>query len=433
MSILVLSVSHRTASMSTLAELALDPAGTAKLTHALTGSEHLDEVVVLSTCNRTEIYAAVTRFHAGLDDLTRQLSLLTGVGVTALTDACAVYYDEGAVGHTFNVAAGLDSLVIGESQILGQVRSALTRCQHEGTVGTILNGLFQQAIRVGKRVQSETGIGGTGRSLVSAALDRLAAAVGPIVNREVLVLGAGSIAALAAHTAADLGAQVTCVNRTNAKADRLAARVGGQSRPWADRAGALRAAEIVIACTGARAAAIGSDDLGLSGIAVGQDPSRTRLLGVIDLALPADVDPAVGSFATLVNLDTLLAADDVNRGLGDEIEQAHALVRGEVADFLAARRAAQVTPTVVALRSMASEVTAAELTRLDAKLPDLSEHERDEVTKTVRRVVDKLLHSPTVRVQQYADAEVDYAAALRELFALDPQTIARVIDPPVTP
>lgn len=429
MSILVLSVSHKTTSMGTLAQLVLDQDAASKLGHALTRSEHVDEVVVLSTCNRTEVHASVSRFHAGLDDLSRQVAQATGLSVAALHDACAVYFDEGAVAHTFNLAAGLDSMVVGESQVLGQVRQALSRSQHDGTVGTVLNALFQQAIRVGKRVQTETGIGRAGRSLVGAALDRLTAQVGPLAGLRVLVLGAGAMATLAAHTTAEAGAYVTCVNRTAAKAIRLAARIGGAVRPWAERADALTHSDVVIACTGALGTLVCRADL-----------EGTPVRGLVDLALPADVDPDVAQELPLINLAGLLdvargsesgsAGPDADADYSQEISAAKAVVASEVGDFLAARRAAQVTPTVVALRSLAADVTAKELDRLDAKLPDLTGREREEVAKTVRRVVDKLLHAPTVRVQQFAeDSEVDYAAALRELFALDPQAVAAMISP----
>lgn len=420
MSILVLSVSHKTTAMSTLSRMVLDPAGASKLGHALARTDYLDEVVVLSTCNRTEVHAGVSRFHGGLADLSREVAAATGLGVAELHDACSVYYDEAAVAHTFSVAAGLDSMVVGESQVLGQVRSALTRSQHDGTVGTVLNALFQQAMRVGKRVQAETGIGRAGRSLVGAALDRLTAQIGPLAGRTVLVLGAGSMAALAGHTLADAEADVVIANRTAHKAERLAERIGATTTAWALRRQAMREADVVVACTGARGLLIEPNDL-----------AGSRVRGVVDLALPADVDPALAEHLPLVNLEALLdAAHDPDAGYAAEIEAARGIVAAEVADFLASRRAARVAPTVVALRSMAAEVTAAELARLETKLPGLTERERAEIGKTVHRVADKLLHAPTVRVQQIRDdSEVDYAAALRELFALDPKAISAVITP----
>ncbi len=422
MSILVVSVSHKSTSVGMLAQLAMDAPSSAKLADQLLTSEHIDEAVVLSTCNRTELYVSVGRFHAGLDDATSSLAQFTGIAVADLRAMCAVYFDEGAVAHTFSVAAGLDSVVVGENQILGQVKAALTLCQTHGTVGTVLNSLFQQALRVGKRVQTETGIGSAGRSLVTAAYQVLTAERGELAGRRVLVVGAGAMAGLAARTAAAAGAHVSCVNRTLERAERLARAVDGVAVPLSELDTALGRTDIVVTCTGARSMNITAAQL-----------TGTPVVGVVDLALPADVSPEVATLGiSLVNLDRLVAGQ-LDTASSAEVEDARRLVREEVADFLGLRRSAQVAPTVIALRSMASEVMAGEMKRLDARLPSLDDHERTEVQRTMRRIVDKLLHAPTVRVQELAadpDA-VDYAAALRELFALDPQTIAAVLSPEV--
>lgn len=422
MSVLAVSVSHSTTSVDVLARVAMDAVTATKLAQAMTASDHVDEAVVLSTCNRTEMYASVSRFHAGLDDVTAALSSVSGVAVADLRQMCAVYFDEGAVAHTFAVAAGLDSMVVGENQILGQVKAALTACQTHGTVGTVLNALFQQALRVGKRVHTETEIGSAGRSLVTAAYELLESDLGPIAGRRLLVLGAGSMASLAARTAAAGGAQVTCVNRTYERARRLAESLGAQARPLSELSEALRDADLVVACTGARDVYLDAEQL-----------RGSPVLGIVDLALPADVCDDVADLGmVLVNLARLVA-DQPDHASRAEVEAARSLVSGEVNDFLGLRRAAQVAPTVVALRTMASEVVSAELARLDGRAPDLTPREREEVHRAVRRVVDKLLHQPTVRVQELsADPEsVDYAAALRELFALDPQAVAAVMSPDV--
>ena len=418
MSILALSVSHKTAPVDVLARFALDPTASTKLVDALLASEHIDEVIALSTCNRTEIYAAVSRFHGALDDVSTTLADFAGVSIPELQAVCAVYFDEGAVAHTFSVASGLDSVVVGESQVLGQVKAALTHCQALGSVGTVLNTLFQSAIRVAKRVHSETGVGSAGRSLVTAAYEVLARSRGDLAGQRLFVVGAGAMASLAVRTAAEAGAAVTCANRTLTRAQRLAAAVGGAAVELSELPKALRETDVLVTCTGAKAVAITSADL-----------TDTPVSGVVDLALPADVDPAVADLGIeLVNLERLVA-EQSDSGPGAEVEFARDLVRQEVANFLGVRRSAQVAPTVVALRSMASGVVAAELARLDGKLPDLGARERAEVQRTVSRIVDKLLHQPTVRVQELAadpDA-LDYAAALRELFALHPQSVAAVM------
>lgn len=423
MSILAVGVSHKTTSIERLSRLALDAPTAAKLADALVAAEHVDEALVLSTCNRTEVYASVARFHGGLDEVTAELSAVAGIEVAELRDECAVYFDEGAVAHAFAVAAGLESMVVGESQILGQLRLALTSAQRHGTAGSTLNALFQQALRVGKRVQTETTIGSAGRSLVTAAYDLLEADHGSLAGARLVVLGAGTMAGLAARTAAAQGARLTIVNRTHAKAERLAEAVGGTSVALADLDRALADADVLLTCTGGRDLRLDADRL-----------AGTDLRAVIDLAVPADLDPSVAASGIAV-IDIARLGDRLRGSAVDGAEAARELVQTEVADFLGSRRAAQVAPTVVALRSMATEVMAAELARLDAKLPDLAERERVEIHRSVRRVVDKLMHAPTVRVQALASGgeTVDYAAVLRELFALDPETVNAVMKPEVGP
>ena len=252
----------------------------------------------------------------------------------------------------------------------------------------------------------------------------LAEQLGGLDGQRILVVGAGAMAGLAARTAAADGASVICANRTLSRAERLAEAVGGKAVALTELAQALAETDVLVTCTGARTLTIGVDDL-----------AGTPVRGVVDLALPADVAPQVVEHGIcLVNLDRLVT-EQPDAASAQEIEDARVLVREEVADFLGLRRAAQVAPTVVALRSMASEVVASELRRLDARLPLLDDHEREQIQRSMRRIVDKLLHAPTVRVQELSaepDA-VDYAAALRELFALDPQTVAAVMSPEVGP
>src|SRR4029453_13156619 len=193
MSILVVSVSHKSTSVSHLGRLALESPASAKLAPHLVDSDHIDKALVLSTCNRAELYASVPRFHGALDDATQALADVAGLRPGELRSLCAVFFDEGAVAHTFSVASGLDSLVVGESQILGQVKSALVSSQTHQTVGTVLNSLFQQAIRVGKRVHTETGIGAAGRSLVTAAYGILSEELGDLTGRRVVVLRVGAM------------------------------------------------------------------------------------------------------------------------------------------------------------------------------------------------------------------------------------------------
>jgi len=426
MSVLVVGISHKTAPVALLERVALDSDGVNKLLGDVIACEHVTEATVIATCNRLEIYADVDRFHGSVEDVSRMLVDRAGDSTEAILPHLYVHYDDGAVSHLFHVAAGLDSLALGEGQILGQTRNALRRGQEQGTVGPALNVLFQQALRVGKRSRAETDIDQAAPSLVSAALARVEGPIGGVAGKRVLVLGAGSMAGLATSTVSRLGAgEITVVNRTATNASRLAREYSARAVPLADLPTELGRADLVIACTGA------------SGLLVTEHAVRDarqgrgdeQPLAVIDLALPHDVEPAVGDLpgVTLVSLADL--ADQLrDSDAGQEVDGVRAIVGQEVTAFLAARRQEGVTPTVVALRTMATAVVEAEMERLAARLPDLDEDSRAEVLQSVRRVADKLLHQPTVRVKELANetGAVSYAAALAELFSLDPEAVDAV-------
>ena len=423
MSVLVVGVSHRSAPVPVLERLALDSDGVTKLVADVLESAHVSEATVVSTCNRIEIYADVDRFHGSVDDLSAMLVSRSGESPSDVLPHLYVHFDEGAVAHLFAVAAGLDSMVVGESQILGQVREALRRGQDTGTVGSALNALFQQALRVGKRAHAETDIDRAGQSLLTVALDRISP---DLAGRQVLVVGAGSMAGLAVATTARRGAaRVVVANRTPERAQRLAATTGGRGVDLSALPSEIAEADLVVSCTGATGMVLGPDVFTDRG---------DRPVDVLDLALPHDVDPAVGEIPG-VRLTGLadLARTLENSDAAVDIDSVRRIVAEEVAAFDAARRAAQVTPTVVALRSLATDVVDAEMRRLTGRVPDLTPAARAEVEQTVRRVADKLLHSPTVRIKELAQqaGAVSYTDALAELFALDPEAVNAVTRPEV--
>ena len=418
MSVLVVGISHKSAPVELLERLVLDPDATVKLIADVVAGEHVTEATAIVTCNRLEVYAEVDRFHGSVEDLSGLLVARAEQSTEALLPHLYVHYDEGAVSHLFQVAAGLDSMVVGEGQILGQTRDALRLGQEHGTVGPALNTLFQQALRVGKRAHAETDIDRAAPSLVSAALERSTV---PVAGARALVIGAGAMASLAAaHLARGGAASITVLNRTSASAERLAAEYGASSAPLSALADELPHADLVVSCTGA------PEPLVRLGDVVTARAGDDRPLSVIDLALPHDVDPSVADLPG-VGLISLAGLADELRGLeaAAGVEDVRTIVAQEIAAFLAVRRQASVTPTVVALRSMATNVVDAEMERLAARLPALDEATRAEVLQTVRRVADKLLHEPTVRVKELADAEpaVSYTAALAELFRLDPEAV----------
>ena len=426
MSVLVVGVSHNSAPVALLERVAPEADAVPKLVQSVAACEHVTEATVIATCNRVEIYADVDRFHGSVEELSRLLVERSGEATEAMLPHLYVHYDDGAVSHLFQVAAGLDSMAVGEGQILGQTRDALRLGQELGTVGPALNVLFQQALRVGKRSRAETDIDSAAPTLVGAALDRAARLGGDVAGRRVAVVGAGAMAGLATATVSRRGAaEVVVVNRTPERADRLAAEYAGRSAALADLPAVLTEADVVIACAGA------------AGLLVSRgmvEAARTddRPMFFVDLALPHDVDPAVTELPGVSRLDLVdLAAELESSDAGREVAEVRRIVTEEVAAFLAARRSASVTPTVVALRSMATSVVEAEMARLDQRLPDLTPEARAEVLRAVRRVADKLLHEPTVRVKELANetGAVSYAAALAELFALDPDAVEAVTRP----
>ncbi|WP_436698994.1 glutamyl-tRNA reductase [Nocardioides sp. BYT-33-1] len=428
MSVLVVGISHNSAPVALLERVALDHDGVQKLIADAASCEHVSEATVIATCNRLEIYTEVERFHGSIEQISRLLVDRAGESTEAMLPHLYVHYDDGAISHLFQVAAGLDSMAVGEGQILGQTREALRRGQELGTVGPALNLLFQQALRVGKRTRAETEIDQVAPTLVSAALDETAGVVGPVEGKHVVVVGAGAMAGLATATASRLGAgRLSIVNRSVDRAVRLAVQYSGEAVRLADLGDELARADIVISCTGSSGTII---DRAL----VERVRDTERPVALIDLALPHDIAPDVADLpgVRLVGLAEL--AELLHGGVtGREVQEVRRILGEEVTAFLAARRQASVTPTVVALRSMATNVVDAEMTRLEGRLPQLDDATRDEIRQTVRRVADKLLHEPTVRVKELANEQgaVSYAAALAELFALDPDAVDAVTRPVV--
>ncbi|MFJ8195031.1 glutamyl-tRNA reductase [Streptomyces sp. NPDC096094] len=568
MSLLVVGLSHRSAPVSVLERASLSADAQLKLLQDTVAAEPATEAAVLATCNRIELYADVDKFHAGVAELSTLLAQHSGVGLEELTPYLYVHYEDRAVHHLFSVACGLDSMVVGEGQILGQIKDSLARAQDLHTAGRLLNDLFQQALRVGKRAHSETGIDRAGQSLVTFGLEQLSA--GADVQRwargkKALVIGAGSMSSLAAATLARAGvAEIVVANRTFERAERLALLLEDQygqrltegddtdvlarAVPMDSVPVELTRADVAVSCTGATGIVLTADavaatvegrtgaaaaglgeahseaDAGVGAVReaaetplpgagtdencpldlssvptgfsvmgeaavagmdaatleqhgawaaggavadrpretgrpgaeadaelitalaataarVGRIPERRRpepvaevprpqpVLFLLDLAMPRDIDAAVHRLAgvRLVDIESLADAS-ADAPMAADVDMVRRIVADEVAAFGAAQRAAHITPTVVALRSMAADVVAGEIARLEGRLPGLDDKHRAEITQTVKRVVDKLLHAPTVRVKQLAaePGGAGYADALRTLFDLDQETVASV-------
>ena len=443
MSVLVVGLSHKSAPVATLERAAVSGDTLTKLLRDVVQAEPVAEAFVVSTCNRVEVYAEVDRFHAGVTAICELLARHCGMPPHELTPHLYVHYEDRAVSHLLAVAAGLDSMVVGEDQILGQVRSAVKLAAEHGTAGRVLGELGQLALHTGKRARAETGIGLAGLSLLSAAVELAAARLGPVgpapgspdalAGRDVLIVGAGSMSALAAATAARSGAaSIVVANRTREHAERLAASVSTtvtKIAGLADLPAALAAADILISCTGAAGQVI-TRDMVSAALTARQAPDPSTPLVILDLAMPRDVEPAAASLpgVVLIGMDQL--SEHATAIRDDDVAAVRVILEAELAAYQSAIDAARVAPTVVALRAKAAKVVDAELVRLAGRLSadGLSGHAMDEIAQTVRRVVDKLLHAPTVRVKELAGSPggEEYAAALRVLFDLDPRAVEAV-------
>jgi len=426
-SVLVVGLSHRSAPVELLERAAINADHVPKALYELLQGDNVVEALVLSTCNRVEVYAHVTRFHGGVQEVSDLLARLSGVPLDELSDSLYVHYEERAVQHLFAVASGLDSMVVGEGQILGQIRNAFRVAQDEGAVARVLGELFRHSLRVGKRVRTETEIGRAGASLVGVGLRIAEAALGTLgAHTNALIVGAGAMGALAGATLKREGVErIVVANRTADRAERLADTLGGTAVSLDSLEDAIRDADVLVSSTGATGVVIEHECVRRA------VEGRDRPLFVLDLALPRDIDPRVREIPNvrLADLDALRAVLDTEP-TGADLDECRRIVADEVGVFLGWQRAMRVAPTVVALRAKADAVIVAELERLASRVA-LDGRDRAEVESSVRRVVEKLLHAPTVRVKELAEAPGGdhYAEALRELFGLDPQVPEAVIAP----
>ncbi|WBB79051.1 glutamyl-tRNA reductase [Micromonospora sp. WMMD882] len=436
MKLLAVGASYRTAPVAVLEQLAVAPADLTRTLDRLVSQPYVREAVIVSTCNRVEVYAAVTGFHGGLGDICAVFAEQAGTTPAALANHLYVHFDAAAVDHVFRVAAGLDSMVVGEAQILGQLRDAYHWAAGADTTGRLLHELMQQALRVGKRAHAETGIDRAGQSVVSTALGLAAERLdGALAGRPALVVGAGAMGALGLATLSRLGAGPLAVtNRGADRAVRLAESYGASALPLAELTRALSTVDIVVAATAATEPVLTREVVSR---ALAARPADRGPLVLLDLAVPRDVEAGVAELpgVEVIDIDRM-AAVLAGGPAATDAAAVDRIVTAEVESFLTWLRGADVAPTVAALRGRADDVVAAELGRLAQRRPDLTDEQRAEVARTVHRVVQRLLHQPTVKVRQLA-AEPggdQYAALLRELFDLQvPQTSPVDTVPDITP
>jgi glutamyl-tRNA reductase len=431
--VFVVGANYRSAPLELLERLAIDADRRPKALAGLLDLEHVHEAVVVSTCNRVEVYVAISRFHGAAADARRFLADFNGLDLGELTDHLYDYYEERAVQHLFAVAAGVDSMVVGEAQILGQVRQAFQAAQAERSAGPVLSALFARAIKVGRRARRETGIGAGLASTVTVGLRVATGQLDGLAGRRVLLVGAGGLARLAGRALREAGAgELVVANRTMATGTALARALGGRAVPLDAVAGELAAADLVVAATAGTtptvtaetvAAAMATRERAGPFRSPGR-PGPSGPLVVLDLGVPRDVEPAVRDLpgVVLADLDALRAVLETDEGPRREVERVRALIGQETAAFMGGQREARLAPTIRVLRARAEQVRQRELAKASTRLADLDAGQRAAVEAVTRGLVNKLLHDPMVRGKTLAarpDGDL-YVTALRELYGLDP-------------
>ena len=404
MSVLVLGLNYRTAPISLLERLAVPSEQLPKALASLSSREDVSEAVVLSTCNRVEVYAHVSRYHGGMADLRNFFSEWSGVPPEDFSGLAYDYYDGRAATHLFAVTSGLDSMVVGERQIQLQVKRAFRDAEDEGACGRVLQSLFRRALRVGKRARTETGISAGASSMVDVGLDAAVEVLGDLSGRTALIVGAGKMGGMAAARLQSRAGRILVANRSPEKRERLAAKVGGDELDLADLSAGVGLADFVMASTGAPQPVIDREM-----VATAMRDRADRPLVLLDLAVPRDVDAT-------------RAGTHPGR-TGEEVAKARALVEEEARAFAAWTRTVRVEPTISALRARAEGIRAAEVERLVGRLGQLDEKQRAAVDQLTRGIVNTLLHEPSVRLKEIADRRGGelYAQTLRELFDLGPE------------
>lgn len=419
MSLVVVGCNHRATPLGLLERMTVAPDDLPKALHDLAAAEHLSESVLLSTCNRIEVYAYAERFHGGYADIRELIARHSGLPPETVGDELYAHHDADAVRHLFAVAAGLDSVVVGEHEVLGQVRDAWQAARSEGTVGAVLEPLFRRAVETGKRARTETGIARGIASLSHAAVALADERLGGLTGRRVLVLGAGEVASGTLKSLADAHpGDIAVASRSPERAVAAAQLCGGRAVALAELDTALAGADVAITTTGATEIVLEHSDID----AVMARRAGAELL-IVDVAVPRDVDPAARELpgVTLLDMDDL--GDFVERersGRTQEVDSVQAIIDEEVEFYLAEASAREVAPLIAALRGRAELLSASELDRHASRLADLSPAQRAAVESLLRGVVNKLLHEPTIRLKDAAGhARGDrLAEALRDLFDL---------------
>jgi glutamyl-tRNA reductase len=423
MSLVVVGLNHKTAPIELLERLSISDEDMPKALHALNGYEHVLESALLSTCNRIEVYAVVSKFHAGSQDLRNFLSDFCHVAPEDVADRLYTYHDEGAVRHLLRVAAGVDSMVIGESEILGQVRRAYQVALDHGNVHRILGQALRYGLRVGKRARTETAIGRNPVSVSSAAVElaRRAFDGGSLASKKVAIVGAGKMGRLAAQALGKAGTtDVVVVNRSEERGRELAVEFGAIDRSIDDLPAVLAESDIVICSTTAPQTVVDRDMV--AGATEGRSPDRP--LFIVDIAVPRDVERAVADVPGVVLRDIYDLRGVVETSLGSrlgEVSKVESMIGDEVERFMRWERSTETGPTIAGLVEKADAIRSRELERIAGRLQGMSPEQRAAVDHLTRRLVKKMLHTPIKNAKELSSSKQGhiYLSALRELFELD--------------
>ncbi len=423
MSLVVIGLNHRTVPLDLLERMTVDDARLPKVLHDVVSREHVSEAVVLSTCNRTEIYVVAEKFHGAYADVRNSLAEMAFLAPETFADHLFVHYDTEAAEHLFEVATGLDSAVVGEAEVLGQVKHAWELARQEGASGAALNLLFRHAIEVGKRARTETGISRKIASVSTAAVAMATDRLGTLEDKRVLVLGAGEMGEGMVRAIVNGGvdngvAEVRIANRTWERSVELAAKVGGSAVRLAELTDALAEVDLLLTGTGAHSIMLEHGDLARLMTA-----RSGRPLLIVDVAVPRDVDPSATDLpgVTLLDMDDLRAFADAGvRERQGEVTAVRTMIDAELDRFVALTSAREVAPLVSALHDHAEKIRRAELERFRAKLAALDPAQADAVEALTKGIVAKLLHDPTVGLKGAAGSAKGerLADALRDLFDL---------------
>jgi len=420
MSIVVLGINHKSAPLDVIERVSISDDALAKSLHELVSRDHVRETVVLSTCNRTEVYVIAEKFHGAFADVRDFFCEISGLTVEQLQPHFYSQHDDAAVSHLFEVASGLDSAVLGETEILGQVRNAWDKARTETTARTSLNMLFRHALEVGKRARTETSISRSTASVSHAAVEMATDILGTMSGRRVLVIGAGEMGAGIARALSSAGSQcVTVMNRSSERAHQLAESVGAVVSHIDELHTAIGNADVVLTCTGAGEAIISVND-----VRIAREHSNSAPLLIVDIAVPRDVEHEVGELPGITLRDLHDLRDWAQTGIDarqQEAEEVRRIVGEEVERFGQDVKARQAAPLIAELHERAESIRSAEIERYASRLSSLSAEQRDAVDALSKAVVAKLLHSPSLQLKHNAGTPQGerIAAALRDLFDIE--------------